>query len=299
MRHSRFSPVIVTLVLALASLGATMRWLGFNGTPAMGLVFLSVAISAWWFGWRLGLASLAVQLGTYEAARVLGYFQPDSAHWLRMLITCGTGLGLISLLHRAHSMNEQLALASEKLQLAQESAEVWPWEYDPEREVFTWRDPRKPLAHERHTSAKEILESMHPDDRTHVMQQMTHTLDSESDYRVEFRTLHKGRERWVLSRGRVHESMLSPRRVIGMNVDITARKRAEDSRILEENAKLTSQLAHEINNSLEAAISATYLLASDSPESRKPEYLDILRDAHEHIRSYVRKLVDTATAHHQ
>lgn len=299
MRHYRYSPLLISVSISLLALAATNQWFNLGGVPAVGLIYLSAALCAWWFGWRYGITALFLQVGVIEAARALGYFHPDPDHGLRMLVAVGTGLGLVSLLHRARSVNEQLALASEKLQLAQESAEVWPWEYDPEGEVFIWRDPRHPSDKTRHSSTKEILETMHPEDRAQVKQQMTQTLDSGAEYRVEFRTTRRGRERWILSRGRLHEGLLTAPRVIGMNVDITARKRAEDSRVLAENAKLTSELAHEINNSLEAAISATYLLASDSPESRKPEYIEILQDAHEHIRSYVRRLVDSATAHYQ
>ena len=73
-----------------------------------------------------------------------------------------------------------------------------------------------------------FVESIHPDDRAHVMAAVQRTVDTGADYTAEYRVLNAGIERWVSARGR-----LAPRdeagvmRFHGVVLDITARKHAE------------------------------------------------------------------------
>ena len=71
------------------------------------------------------------------------------------------------------------------------------------------------------------------------------------DYSVEYRIDRDGEGRWIESRGFIsYDSDGSPQRIIGVNIDITARKRAE-----EQQRVLVAELDHRVKNVL-ATVSA-------------------------------------------
>ena len=76
------------------------------------------------------------------------------------------------------------------------------------------------------------MESLHPDDRDRVVGQLDELLRQRlhnwsEEYRV--RTA-SGRIRWVSSQGQVfYDASGKPKRMVGINVDITARRCAQDA----------------------------------------------------------------------
>ena len=72
---------------------------------------------------------------------------------------------------------------------------------------------------------------MHPDDRDLVWKAVKDAIESRSPYAAEFRVLWStGTVRWVAAKGQFHYSSGGdPERMLGMAVDITERKDAEES----------------------------------------------------------------------
>ncbi len=74
-----------------------------------------------------------------------------------------------------------------------------------------------------------LYELIHPDDRELVRQAFNEAIRIKSDYEVEFRFLPRGRPPgWMLGRGRAYyDTAGKPVRLVGVAIDITARKLAE------------------------------------------------------------------------
>lgn len=97
----------------------------------------------------------------------------------------------------------------------------------------------------------EFLNAIHPDDQDRVIREIRFAIDSESAYDTEYRIGRGNEVRWVLARGSVGRpgNGATPR-LSGVNIDITARKRAESEReqlhhqVDIERDKLRSMLAH-------------------------------------------------------
>ena len=74
-----------------------------------------------------------------------------------------------------------------------------------------------------------LYELIHPEDRELVRQAFEKAIEVKSDYEVEFRFLPRGRPPgWMLGRGRAYyDDAGKPVRLVGVAIDITARKEAE------------------------------------------------------------------------
>jgi len=79
---------------------------------------------------------------------------------------------------------------------------------------------------------REVFESaIHPDDRASRASRVRHTLDTGAPYEAEYRIICDGAPRWVISRGRIERDAAGkPARFVGVLLDITARRKAEQER---------------------------------------------------------------------
>jgi PAS domain S-box-containing protein len=81
-------------------------------------------------------------------------------------------------------------------------------------------------------TGEEFFAIIHPDDRSNVIQAYERALSGETSYAQEYRIISPdGRMRWIDSQGRVYLDVDGqPERIIGVSVDITQRKQAEEER---------------------------------------------------------------------
>ncbi len=127
-----------------------------------------------------------------------------------------------------------LETSEERLRLATEHAEIGFWDVDLVNDVLIWPprvkamfgiSPGVPV------SMLDFFNGLHPEDRAQTAQAFESACDPEQRtlYEVEYRTLGKedGRLRWVAARGRGIFDDRRCVRVVGIAIDITARKQTE------------------------------------------------------------------------
>jgi PAS domain S-box-containing protein len=177
---------------------------------------------------------------------------------------------------------------SARLELAQTATGITIWEWEPESGWSSYTPdfcqlyglpPGTPAL-----SLEEWREFVHPDDRDRVLEDLDATLAGERPYDTEYRVVWRdGSIHWIASRGRVLPPQEGrPRRMIGINFDVTRRREAEQQLRqldrLETVARLAGGVAHETNNQMTVVTgAATFML-------RREDLPDAVREDAEHIR---------------
>jgi PAS domain S-box-containing protein len=166
------------------------------------------------------------------------------------------------------------------LRLALDASEIGTWEWEIATGEIRWSDNLEQI----HGLAKggfartfEAYQALiHPDDRERVMGAIRACLEGRTSYEVEFRSSDTSHGvRWILGRGKVipGEGGRSAR-MVGIGMDVTRRKRAEDQ-ALEANRRKDEFLAmvsHELRNPLAVIGNASTLisqLTKNDPDSSK------------------------------
>ena len=165
---------------------------------------------------------------------------------------------------------EALRTSERRLQFAQVAARLGSWEWNLKTNELWWADGIW-LLHGRAIGAVEAtfenwLGFIDAEDRERVQLALQETLAGKGDYETEYRiTFPDGSVHWVGARGRVIvDEAGQPERMIGVAMDITSNKLAEDalrkSEKLAAAGRLAATIAHEINNPLEAVTNLLYIL---------------------------------------
>ncbi len=125
--------------------------------------------------------------------------------------------------------------SEERLRLALEAGRMGSWEWRISSNEVIW-SPGLEAIHGIPTGSfpgtfDAYQDDMHPEDREHVLSCISNTLQDGIDHEVEYRlVLPDGRTRWVQGRGRLfRDEDGAPERMIGVCVDITDRREAEDA----------------------------------------------------------------------
>ncbi len=171
---------------------------------------------------------------------------PLATHGARTPCTAGMH-GRLDELARANALLEaeireqrcvaaELRQAKERLTLALESSRLSLWDFDiASGRLYLskwWAEMLGDTAQETHTTIAELFALTHPTEREGLNRHYKAAVEgSTPEYCVEHRVLTRtGHWKWVQSLGRVTERAANGRalRMIGTNVDITERKRAEE-----------------------------------------------------------------------
>jgi PAS domain S-box-containing protein len=193
---------------------------------------------------------------------------------------------------------------------AEEIADIGSWELDWATSALEW-SPQTYRIFARSRSAhpptyEEFLATVHPDDRALVDESFGDAVARRIPYEVVHRILVDGAVRWVHERGRTeYGTDGTPRRSIGTVQHVTAQRDAQErlraTQTLEVLGRITSQLAHDVNNLL-AVVSASVELARlelDDASADQPvsEHLRTALDACRRGGELTTRLL--ATARHQ
>ena len=165
----------------------------------------------------------------------------------------------------------ELELSDKRLNLAADSADLGLWEWDLSKDEI-WVTPTRRAQLGFPVSGKitfeELISRWHADDRDKVRQALRDAIENGRDYDAEFRAvLADGSVRWVAARGRVQVNKQgNPIRLLGVSMDITARKQAELEAARQRHdlahlarvttlGELSSSLAHELTHPITAILS--------------------------------------------
>ncbi|PYJ59616.1 MAG: PAS domain-containing sensor histidine kinase, partial [Verrucomicrobia bacterium] len=186
-------------------------------------------------------------------------------------IVAAMGYELSNDMVQAARLASELELSDKRLNLAADSADLGLWEWDLSKDEI-WVTPTHRAKLGFPVSGKitfeDLISGCHPDDRDKVRQTIQDAIENGKDYEAEFRkVLADGSVRWVAARGRVQvDEHGKPIRLLGVSMDITARKQAELEAARQQQdlahfarvttlGELSCSLAHELTHPLTAILS--------------------------------------------
>ena len=180
-------------------------------------------------------------------------------------------------------MDAALRQSEERLVLAQQAGQIGSFEWIIKEDRILWTPELEALyglaPGSFEGSYEHWMRRIHPDDRAVVEEGARAALRGGPPFNMEFRTmLPDGRIRWLLARGDLYfdsngpsgpnGSNEAPERMVGVNIDITARRLVEEER----DAFLAS-LTHDLRNPL-TALQATTQLVERQLRRGKPDAVD-------------------------
>jgi len=170
-----------------------------------------------------------------------------------LIILVGIAYELSIDVARAHELARELHASEERMRLATDGANIGLWDWDLVREEVWFSDTireRTGLDAFERIDFERALQLVHPDDRERVRRAVLDAVDRARPFELEYRErVEDGSTRWVVVRGSVDRANDGKAlRVRGVTLDITDRKRAEESlkQSAEFNQQVLASLHHEI-----------------------------------------------------
>ena len=160
--------------------------------------------------------------------------------------------------------------AEERLKFALDSGRLGSWELDVETRAYLASDickanyGRRP---DEDFGFADLVASVHHHDRERMTKAIEAAIRDGAEYDIEYRVRTRdGETRWVHARGRAAQTADhgGARRMAGVSLDITERKRAEERQKL-----LVNELNHRVKNTLVSvqSIASQTLRTTDSPQA--------------------------------
>jgi PAS domain S-box-containing protein len=232
-------------LLAIEDLGRMTAKVGtriLKGEPAGSIKTPVQGLGLLVYDWR-ELKRWHINEARLPAGSVIRFRQPttwEEYKWriIGILMVCLAEALLIVLLLlnlvRRRRAEGALRESEERFSLATAAADLGVWAWDMyENRVWVsenWsRIFRMPPGAD--IGFETVLERVHPDDCELVQQAVKRAIEQKEDYVVEYRiALPDGTQRWIAARGRLHPSgKVKHDRLLGVSVDITERKQAEQA----------------------------------------------------------------------
>jgi two-component sensor histidine kinase len=149
------------------------------------------------------------------------------------------------------------AWAPEELRRAVEAAGIALWTWNVDDDSFTM-DPRGfelwGLPWKAKVSFEELSAHIHPADRDRVRAAFAATRGVVGSYETDFRIMLGNEVRWIASRGRGEDEGIVARTMVGIFLDVTGRKQAEEGHEL-----LAGEMSHRVKNLLAVATGLTHI----------------------------------------
>jgi PAS domain S-box-containing protein len=252
--RSSFSGWTVAMGIPAAAVEASLRRSLFS-VVFLGLAFLASGIAlAWFFSAPIarsirGLSGIAENLGLGKrppAAVAAGASGNSPGSVSEVEDVRQALLKAIQLIQERSDERDRveatLRQVSTRLELAQEAANVGSFERDLITGDIVWSASQEKLYGLAPGSfggkPKNWAERIHPDDLPATEAKLRHAIETKSSLNLEFRIIRPdGEMRWIASQARVFlDEQGNARRLLGVNIDITERRRAHQ--VLAEQARL-------------------------------------------------------------
>ncbi len=135
------------------------------------------------------------------------------------------------------AQKEQSHLKAEQLRLALESAGMGTWDWNLLTNKVVYSEELKLIfglpTGVKYRTYEALINCIHPEDRNLVAQSVAKAIEQDKNYSVEFRVIWADSSiHWVANRGQVYDNNGQPIRMLGIASDITARKLAEQERLI-------------------------------------------------------------------
>jgi PAS domain S-box-containing protein len=188
------------------------------------------------------------------------------------------------------------------LNLSEQTANIGTWDWDIATGEVTWSESLLHsfgLTSSGPPSFEALIALIYPDDRERVQRRIAAALEKGDEFYEEFRVLRCNSDlRWVAARGRVVRGFRrKPQRLVGISLDITERRQAEDELRQADQRKdeFLAMLAHELRNPLAAISNAIRLNQSpDLPPEERQWIEQMLRRQTDQLGHLIDDLLDVA-----
>ena len=192
------------------------------------------------------------------------------------------------------------------LALALNGARAGAWEVDLATGERRWAQGMAELLDiEPHQMASEQarwLAYVHPDDRARLVESLGRLVQGqERIWAAQFRAIRaKGEVRWMAARGAVFTLPDGSRKLVGVDVDVTETKRAEESLREADRQKdeFIATLAHELRNPLAPISAAVQLLGVSRSEVDREKLRSMMERQMRHIVHLIDDLLDVSRIAH-
>jgi PAS domain S-box-containing protein len=193
-----------------------------------------------------------------------------------------------------------LRASEERLRLAVEAAALGTFDWDVHAGEVDWAGVAEALGLPPRALAPTIaayLEHAHPEDVPAVESALSRAVAADGPQRVEHRVLREGETRWVELRARAAAARPgAPRRVAGVVLDVTERRRLQDDLLhaqrMESVGRLAGGVAHDFNNLLTTILGVSEMILSGlAPGDPLAEDLTAIRDAGRRAAGLTRQLL--------
>ena len=223
---------LTAVVFSIAGLAATHTTAGLETDHFFLYLLLAVLGSAWVGGWLAGVLAT----GITAAAGFFWMYHPshdtqDVTRLLTFIATCALLCWLSAVIESRRKTQISLQEDEERLRLALKAGDAWTWEWDPKTGIIHRSSEAMGVLGNGPTTLSDAIEhtltTISEADREQVVEGLRRSVETGVDFRQEVRFLIEDTIRWVDTRGTVITDEDGNRKLLGMSVDITDRKRAE------------------------------------------------------------------------
>jgi len=247
----RYGGAIVTSLAFIGLRWIIGTWFVDDGFP-FAMLSLPVALSAFYGGLGPGLVAVLITVGLSDYLLVpplytVGLPGPRAVLGTLLfamsgLVICALGeIGRNAVLHASSGAEiskiaqRQLLANEERLRITEHVVSGGVWDWDVSRDTVYWSDGFQRLHDfglDEKPSRATWVASLHPGDRDRVVKELAELFERRlhnwaSEYRIRTAT---GRTRWISSNGHAfYDASGHPLRLVGINLDISARRFAEEA----------------------------------------------------------------------